>query len=143
MDNLNFKRIIITAVTIFLAVIAAVNLVIFVYAFFLGFEAQGAPDPQKITRFAEVYAPIITVVASVLITFSATLWTARKIRTKAVAHGLFIAVLAALLVIIVGFIFSGNRAYDLLAGLAMILSGYMGARAGRYFYHSCASPGNV
>lgn len=139
MGKLNFKRIITTAVILFITIIAAVSLVIFGYALLLGFKAQGAPDNQKIMEFAGIYAPIITVAGSILFTFLACLWTSRKVRNKAALHGLFIAAFAALLLIISGLIFKGKIWHDLLAGFTMILSGYLGTKTGKYLFNSAAS----
>lgn len=139
MDKLNYKRIVIPAAIIVIAIITAVNLVIFGYALFLGFQARGAPDPQLITTFAASYAPVITVVSSILLTFLACLWTSRKVSNQAVLHGLLVAVLGALLIILYGIIFSQAIWHDLWAGLGMILFGYLGARTGQYLSGSPSS----
>ncbi len=76
-----------------------VFVMVFGYAFKLGFEARGSPDQGAIEQFAQGTAPVVGPIAAILITVLAAAWAARKARSPKV-NGLALGVVVAALVVV-------------------------------------------
>jgi hypothetical protein len=72
-----------------------VMLVVFVYAFALGFQARGQPDQREIQRFAVAVAPWLGPVLASILTACGAAWVAARVPGRQVLHGLLVATVVA------------------------------------------------
>jgi hypothetical protein len=94
LPGLHWWRIIPAAVAAFLASLAITFLIVTGYAFTLGVEARGAPDPARISAFAHQVGPTWGPVLLALLTAIGAFWVARQV-TKPVRHGVLVGAIAA------------------------------------------------
>lgn len=90
-DNKNNGRIIIASVLAVVISIFFVFLIVTGYAFYLAFEARGAPDNELINRFAGKIGANYTLAIEVVFTFLAALWIKRKSLPAKIPAGFIIA----------------------------------------------------
>ena len=92
--GVRWLRIISAAVVAFLGSLAITFLIVTGYAFTLGVEARGAPDPTKISAFAHRVGPEWGPVILALLTAIGASWAARRV-TEAGRHGVLVGAIAA------------------------------------------------
>jgi hypothetical protein len=92
--GLRWGRIVLAAVAAFLASMLGTILIVTGYAFTLGFQARGAPDPTKISAFARQVGPTWGPVLLAVFTAVGALWVARRV-TAPVRHGVLVGLIAA------------------------------------------------
>ncbi|MDZ7294250.1 MAG: hypothetical protein ONB14_02360 [candidate division KSB1 bacterium] len=95
-SQLRWGRLLVAAVLIWLVSVLLTGVVVFGYAFVLGWQARGAPDQAQIKDFADTVAPWLGRVALVVLTFGAALWVARRTGRAAQVHGLALGALVGL-----------------------------------------------
>jgi len=121
--ELRWRRILPAVVVAFLGSMLATVLIVTAYAFVLGVQARGAPDPAKISAFASRVAPTSGSVLLALFTVAASLWVARRV-TDPIRHGIVVGVLAA----IVGLLPAWPlEVWDLVVSAAVVVAGWIGA----------------
>ena len=114
-----------------LAVIALSFLVLMVmiavYAFFLAFQARGAPDQKAINHFAKMVSPKLMPWLQMLLTLALAVRVARRVEKARILHGLVIGVLAGLLSVAVTLPFGGRLGlHNLLLFLVIVGLGWLG-----------------
>jgi hypothetical protein len=87
-------RIVGAALVAFVGSMVAMMLVVTVYAFMLGFQARGAPDPTRISAFAHEVGPTWGPVLLAVFTAFVALRVARRGR-QPVRHGVLVGAIAA------------------------------------------------
>lgn len=92
--GLRWWRIMPAAVLAFLGSLLITVLIVTGYAFTLGVEARGAPDPTKISAFAHQVGPTWGPVLLALFTAIGAFWVARRV-TEPVRHGVLVGAIAA------------------------------------------------
>ena len=92
--RLHWGRIGGAAVAAYAASMAATVLLVTAYAFMLGFEARGAPDPARISAFARQVGPTWGPVLLATFTAFAALWVARQSQ-QPIRHGVLVGAIAA------------------------------------------------
>jgi hypothetical protein len=92
--KLRWWRIVLAAVVAFLGSMLVTILIVTGYAFMLGVEARGAPDPTKISAFARQVGPTWGPVLLAVFTAVGALWVARRV-TDPVRHGVLVGGIAA------------------------------------------------
>jgi hypothetical protein len=65
------------------------------YAFKLGFEARGAPDPARINAFAGSVAPVLGPLSLALAVLLTGYWAARGAGSSSKQHGLLVWIVCA------------------------------------------------
>jgi len=101
LSKIHWGRILAALLLIYLLSLLTVFCVIFAYAFGLGFQARGAPDPEQIQLFANRVAPWIGQVGLVILTLLASFLLARRARSSPQAHGILLGALVALLSLLI------------------------------------------
>src|SRR5688500_8402875 len=71
-------------------------LVVSVYAFSLGMQARGAPDPAKISAFASQVIPVLSPVLLSLLVFIGAYRVVRRARSPQIWQGVLVGVVAVL-----------------------------------------------
>lgn len=92
--GLRWWRIVPAAVVAFLGSMLVTILIVTGYAFRLGFQMRGAPDPTKISEFAQQVGPAWGPVLLAVFTAVGALRVARRV-TDPVRHGVLVGVVAA------------------------------------------------
>lgn len=92
--GLRWWRIMPAAVVAFVGSLFITFLIVTGYAFRLGVEAHGAPDPTKISAFAHEVGPTWGPVLLALFTAIGAFWVARRV-TEPVRHGVLVGAIAA------------------------------------------------
>ena len=88
--------IVLTGLLAFLISIAVTGVVVAAYAFTLGMQARGAPDPDKIAAFANRVIPFLgPALLSLLVIFAARR-VVRRAKSPQLWHGVLVGVMAAL-----------------------------------------------
>jgi hypothetical protein len=88
--------IVLTGLLAFVVSLAVTAAVVAGYAFFLGMQARGAPDPEKIAAFANRVIPFLGPLAlSLLVLFAARIMV-RRAKSPRLWHGVLVGVVAAL-----------------------------------------------
>lgn len=87
------RRIVLAAGGAFLASMLVTVLIVTGYAFGLGFQARGAPDPKKISAFAHQVGPTWGPALLALFTVIGGWWVARR-GMDPVRHGALVGVIA-------------------------------------------------
>lgn len=87
--GLRWWRIMPAAVVAFVGSLFITFLIVTGYAFRLGVEAHGAPDPTKISAFAHEVGPTWGPVLLALFTAIGAFWVARRV-TEPVRHGVLV-----------------------------------------------------
>lgn len=92
--ELLWRRILSAAIAAFLGSMLITILIVTGYAFTLGVQARGAPDPTKISAFARQVGPRWGPVLLAVFTAAGAFWVARR-ATGPVRHGLLVGAIAA------------------------------------------------
>jgi hypothetical protein len=132
LSDVRWGKVLLAAIAVILLRIAVVFFVVTIYASYLGFQARGAPDQRMISAFASSVSVWLTLLASVLLTFFAARWAARRAKSGKLINGL----VAGVLVVVVGwalaaFVF-GDFSFSVIAvieGLLVLVAGWLGGRA--------------
>ena len=88
--------IILTGLLAFVVSMAVTAAVVAGYAFFLGMQARGAPDPDKIAAFANRVIPYLAPLGLSLLVLMAARWVVRRAKSTQLWHGVMVGVVAAL-----------------------------------------------
>src|SRR5689334_10809594 len=94
--RVHWGTLILTALLVYISSFGVVFLTIVVYAFLLGFQARGAPDPARIQQFANQVGPWGGRLALVLLTVGASAWLARRRDSPAQTYGILLGVIVGL-----------------------------------------------
>jgi hypothetical protein len=94
---LRFKwsSIVIASVSVWVLGFVLVAMVIFAYAFSLGWAARGAPDSDVIQQFANRVGPVWTSRLCVLLTGIAAIWLGRRVIAWPIWHGVLVGIIVA------------------------------------------------
>ena len=116
-------------VVVMACTLLATTLVVTVYAFYLAFQARGAPDQELISQFAARVAPWLTPLLQVIFTLVAAALVSRRSRADPGVQGLLVGIITAL----VGFLYPiafGGRPDLLDAGYFVLVcgAGWLGGR---------------
>ena len=116
--------IVLTGLLAFVISIAVTGAVVAAYAFALGMQARGAPDPDKIAAFASRVIPFLgPALLSLLVIFAARR-VVRRAKSPQLWHGVLVGVMAALPTLM--FLRSPGLA-DVVGLLLPLASGLLGA----------------
>ena len=126
LSQIRWGRVTWTALTVYGASFLIVFLIVTAYAFYLAFQARGAPDQSMIQAFASQYAPWLGNITLILFTFLGALWLAGFVRTGLQLHGLALGLLVSLVNII--FAIGSFDLNTLLTTILVIGSGWLGGR---------------
>lgn len=88
--------IILSGLLAFVVSMAVIAATIAVYAFALGMQAQGAPDPHSIAAFANRVIPFVGPLALSLLVVLAARIVVRRAKSPQLWHGVLVGVVAAL-----------------------------------------------
>jgi uncharacterized BrkB/YihY/UPF0761 family membrane protein len=88
--------IIMAGIVAFVVSLIGTFLVVTVYAFSLGMQARGAPDPNKISAFAKQVIPFLSPLLLSLLVVLAAYRVVRRAGSPRLWHGVAVGVLAAL-----------------------------------------------
>ena len=128
-SKLPFSRIIMAGVAVVVLSTLAVTLVITGYAFFLAFQARGAPDQKLISQFAQRISSVLAPVLEILLTFVSAKWVRRKSRTTKLSSGLFVGIVVVLVANFAQYIFGEPlRTIDALWFALILMAGWLGGR---------------
>ena len=120
--DIRLGKIVLTSLLIIIVVFVIIAAVVAVYAFILGAEARGSPDPQQIQLFARrigsIWGPIVGTVA----TLSGAVWMTRRLPNTQLVHGALVGAIIAL----VGLIAGKFSLRSILISLAIFLAGFTG-----------------
>lgn len=104
--------------------IAVMFLTVFGYAAFLGFQAMGPPDQDKISEFARWIGPRMgPVVGFVLVALAA--WLGGRVESRRFEHGLAIGIVAGLLGLTLNLL-GGFEMRDLFSLMLDLVAGSLG-----------------
>ncbi len=103
-------------------------LIVFVYAFGLGFQARGAPDFDQIMSFANAFAPRAGLVLLILCALGAGFLRARRGGLAQTSHGLVLGLAAGLPTLAFG---GTPRLWGAALLLLPVAAGWLGAMLGR------------
>lgn len=92
--GVRWRRVVPAAVVAILGSMLVTILIVTGYAFTLGFQARGAPEPTRISAFAGRVGPTWGPVLLALFTAVGALWVARRV-TDPVRHGVLVGAIAA------------------------------------------------
>ncbi len=88
--------IVLTGLLAFVISIAVTGAVVAGYAFALGMQARGAPDPDKIAAFASRVIPVLGPALLALLVILAARRVVRRAKSPQLWHGVLVGVMAAL-----------------------------------------------
>ena len=90
----SWLAIILGGVLAFLASLAIIAATVAGYAFVLAVRAQGAPDPDKISAFADHYIPYLAPIVLSLLVLIAARWVVRRDQSQRTLPGVLVGVVA-------------------------------------------------
>jgi hypothetical protein len=127
--DLRWGRVVVAGVVATVLAFAVVFLVVAVYAASLATQAQGAPDPDQIARFAEGTGAWLGPVLALLFTAGAAWLVARSVASEAATrHGLVVGLVVAVVDLALG----GPFGVGALVGFVLTVgAGWMGGRLGK------------
>jgi hypothetical protein len=124
-----FGRIVITGFSIIVLSLLIVTLVITGYALYLGFQARGAPDQERIGQFGQWLGSWLTPVLQVVLTFAGARWVRRKSETTRLSSGLVLGVVVILLAVLSQVLFGWSfQLIDILWFALIVVAGWLGGR---------------
>lgn len=126
LPQIRWGRLTWTALTVYGASFLIVFLIVTAYAFYLAFQARGAPDQTMIQAFAGQYAAWIGTISLILFTFLGAMWLASFVRTGFQLHGLVLGILVSLINIL--FDIGSLGLNTLITTMLVIGSGWFGGR---------------
>ncbi len=121
--ELRWRRIVPAVLVAFVGSLLVTVLIVTGYAFVLGVQARGAPDPAKISAFASRVGPTWGPALLALFTAAAALWVARR-TTQPIRHGVVVGLLAAIAGLLPAWPLD---AWDLLVFAVVVGAGWIGA----------------
>ena len=132
-SQVKWGRVLLTSIVVFALSYCTIFLVITAYGFILAFQARGAPDQARIQEFAGQVSPWGGPVVTVLLTFIAGIWVARKVKAVNSLQGLLVGLMVAVIGVIVSFISSqGMGLLDFMWFILIVVAGWFGGSlAGR------------
>ena len=97
-NALRFKwsSILVASVSVWVIGFVLVAMVVFGYAFNLGWATRGAPDSDVIQQFANSVGPVWTPRLCVLLTGIAAIWLGRRVIARPIWHGVLVGVIVAI-----------------------------------------------
>jgi hypothetical protein len=133
MSDLKWGRVVVAGVVATVLAFAVVFLVVAVYAAGLAAQAQGAPDPDRIARFAEGTGAWLGPALAFLFTAGAAWLVARSVASGAAGrHGLVVGLVVGLTVAAVDLGFGGSFGVGALVGFVLTVgAGWLGGRVGK------------
>jgi hypothetical protein len=123
---LRWRRIVPAALVAFAGSMLAMVIIVTGYAFILGAQARGAPDPAKISAFASRVGPTWGPALLVLFTTAAAWWVARRV-SDPIRHGVVVGLLAAIAGLLPAWPLD---LWDAIIFAVIVGAGWIGARAG-------------
>jgi uncharacterized membrane protein YeaQ/YmgE (transglycosylase-associated protein family) len=123
-SNTRWWAIILGGLLAFLASLAITAATVAGYAFVLAVRAQGAPDPNKISAFANHYIPYLAPIVLSLLVLIAARWVVRRDHSQRTLPGVLVGVVAGLLTLV----FVRRPGWQDLIGLLLPpVAGWLGA----------------
>jgi len=95
LSEIRWGRGVLTGMGVSLISLLAVIVTVFIYGFVLGFQARGAPDPVRVARFADQFAPWLGPGLTFLLTIGAGALVARKAPGAALPNAVFTGLVVA------------------------------------------------
>jgi hypothetical protein len=131
--DLKWGRVVLAGVVATVLAFAVVFLVVTVYAASLAAQAQGAPNPDQIARFAEGTGAWLGPVLALLFTAGAAWSVARSVASGAATrHGLAVGLVVGLVVAVADLAFGGSLGVGALVGFVLTVgAGWLGGRLGK------------
>jgi hypothetical protein len=131
--DLKWVRVVVAGVVATVLAFAVVFLVVTVYAAGLAAQAQGAPDPDRIARFAEGTGAWLGPALALLFTAGAAWLVARSVASGAAGrHGLVVGLVVGLIVAAVDLGLGGSFGVGALVGFVLTVgAGWLGGRVGK------------
>jgi hypothetical protein len=126
LSQIRWGRVTWTALTVYGASFLIVFLIVTAYAFYLAFQARGAPDQTMIQAFANQYTPWLGTIRLIMFTFLGALWLGSFVRTGFQLHGLVLGILVSLINMLVDI---GSLGFNTLNPTVLVIaSGWLGGR---------------
>jgi len=127
LSQIKWGRITISAFSVYVFSFLTMMGIILGYATYLGFQAQGMPDPDQIAQFANQYASLLGSYGLILFTFLAALRMSRKIEAAPHIHGIALGVSVSALNLAISRLVS----LDILISLILTIgAGWLGGKLG-------------
>ena len=95
-SGIRLSRVLTAGAVAFSTSMALVILVIFVYAFMLGFRVRGQPNQADIQRFAVAVAPWLGNILASILSACAGAWVAIRVPERQALHGVLVGVVVAM-----------------------------------------------
>jgi hypothetical protein len=132
LSSIRWFRVLGAAIAVIAVSFLILIVVVTVYAFFLAFQARGAPDQNAINHFAARVSPKLMPWLEMLLTLVVALIVARRAESASIVHGLFIGILAGLLSLVVVLAFGGQPGlHNLVFLLTIVGLGWLGGCVGQ------------
>jgi hypothetical protein len=131
--GLKWGRIVLAGVAATVLAFAVVSVVVAVYAASLAAQAQGAPNPDQIARFAEGTGAWLGPVLALLFTVGAAWLVARSVASGVASrHGLAVGLVVGLVAAVTDLAFGGSLGVGALVGFVLTVgAGWLGGRLGK------------
>lgn len=123
--DLRWRRIVTAALVAFVGSLLMTVVIVTGYAFTLGVQARGAPDPAKIEAFASRVGPTWGPALLVIFTAAAAWWVARRV-SDPIRHGVVVGLLAAIAGLLPAWPLGVS---DAISFAVIVGAGWIGARA--------------
>jgi chromate transport protein ChrA len=94
-SGISVNRVLAAGAAAFAASAVLVMLVVFAYAFMLGFQARGQPDQAEIQRFAKAVAPWLGPILASVLAACAAAWVAVRVSGRRLLHGILVGAVVA------------------------------------------------
>lgn len=124
LKELRWPRIVLFGASALVLTYVVVFAVIFGYAAWLGFQAMGPPDQERIAQFAQWIGPLLGSVAGFALVVLAA-WLGGRVETRRFEHGIAVGATAGLLGLLLNLI-GGFELYHLLSLLLDLAAGTLG-----------------
>jgi hypothetical protein len=94
--GINLTRVLVIGLLALVTSMVLVVLVVFGYAFMLGFEVRGQPDQTQIRQFAKTVAPWLGPILAAVLSACGAAWLAARVQMRLALHGLLVGAVVAL-----------------------------------------------
>ena len=132
LSRIRWPRVLGAALAVIALSFLVLMVIIAVHAFYLAFQARGAPDQKAINHFAAMVSPKLTPWLEMLLTLAVAISVARRVGNARIMHGLVIGALAGILSVLVTLPFGGRLGlHNLLFFLIVVGLGWLGGFIGR------------
>lgn len=132
LSRIAWLRVLGAAVAVIALSFLALMVIITIYAFFLAFQARGAPDQKAISHFAAMVSPKLMPWFEMLLTLGAAARVAHRVQKASIMNGLVVGALAGVLSEAVTVLFGGRLGLrSVLFFLIVVSLGWLGGFIGK------------